>query len=145
MGNSPHSYILAYFYCIMMVCSQKPETLMQVKHSIYKFCQYCLNLAEQRYLVEFMNMIQKDRSVEAIMKNNQHIEEFLIKIYECSLNMIKVGSDAEPYEKLILYSRKLFPFLYIYTAKEGALGIKVEDKDAMYIVREKDCYFVYYK
>ena len=62
----------AYFYCIMMISSHKPDTLMQVKHSIYKFCQYCLNLAEQRYLVEFMNMIQKDMNVTTIMKNNQH-------------------------------------------------------------------------
>ena len=58
IGNSTNSDVMAYFYCVILICSHKADIMMQLKHSIYKFCQYCLNLAEQRFLVEFMNLLQ---------------------------------------------------------------------------------------
>lgn len=45
IGNSETSFIISFFYCLFKISAGKQDILMKLKHSLYKVCQYCLNLS----------------------------------------------------------------------------------------------------
>jgi hypothetical protein len=68
-----------------------PDIMMKLKYALYRVCQYCLNLSEQKSFVEFLNIIvQEEGFLGHFFQTNHHAEELLVKIYETSLSIAKI-------------------------------------------------------
>lgn len=148
IGNSEGSFVIAYFYAMFRVCAGKQDVLIRLKYSLYKVCQYCLNLAEQKNIVQFIGLLEQDKPLlGAYLKKNSHLEDLLIKIYDGSISSVKLENETQtdPLLKLQYYSEVLFDFLKVEDMGKGASGILIRldgDEEKMYIIREKDCYFI---
>ena len=74
IGNSDSSFIIAFFYCLFKISAGKLDILMKLKHSLYKVCQYCLNLSEQKAIVEFVGILsQRDPLISNYLSKHPHI------------------------------------------------------------------------
>ena len=109
IGNNEGSWIIGYFYAMVQLCLWRMELMMKFKYSLYKLCQYCLNLSEQKALIEALNILEKENlNLAVYLGQNPQLEELLIKIFDSSFN---ANHTDDHFASLIKYTDKYFNFL----------------------------------
>lgn len=61
VGNATTAYLEAYAYLLLVATGLSETGLLEFKHSIYRLGKKCLQLAEQKLLVEFLCLIEYSR------------------------------------------------------------------------------------
>jgi hypothetical protein len=141
IGNVEGSCVIAYFYAIFRVCAGKQDILIRLKYSLYKISQYCLNLAEQKSVVEFIGLLEQDEPIiSSYLQKNPTLEDLLIKIYDASISLVKLDNEtgADPFIKLQYYSEILFGFLMVEGMGKPESGIEIRlagMEERVYIIR----------
>lgn len=143
IGNREGSWIIGYFYAMVQLCLRKEELMTKFKYSLYKLCQYCLNLSEQKALIELLNILEKENlNLAVYLGQNPQLEELLVKIFDSSSN---ANYTDDYFSTLINYTIKCFTFLTVelHPSTDKILELKIkEEGQIIYLLREFDCYFV---
>jgi hypothetical protein len=82
IGNSPTAYLETYAYILLIGSGFSETSIIEFKYTIYKLGRKCLDLPEQKLLVEFLCLIEYSRDRYSFLSKYPQIESIFVKILQ---------------------------------------------------------------
>jgi hypothetical protein len=96
VGNSPTAYLETYALVLLIGSGHSESNILEFKHSIYKLGRECLELREQKLLVEFLCLIEYCRDRYSFLNKYPEIEAIFIKILQFVEDDHHRSTDSAP-------------------------------------------------